>query len=72
MRFALRADGAEHRIYVRYGPIAGFVIGNVVSAITVLLCLYLRVMRSLKLRAGKIQTDNDSSSEAEGEETLEA
>ncbi len=72
MRFALRADGAEHRIYVRYGPIAGFVIANVVSAITVLLCLYLCVMRSLKLRAGKIQTDNDSSSEAEGEETLEA
>lgn len=40
MRFMLKGDGAEHRIYVRYGPVAGFVIANVVSAVTVLICLY--------------------------------
>lgn len=40
MRFQVKGDGAEHRIYVRYGPVAGFMIANVVSAITVLLCLW--------------------------------
>lgn len=40
MRFQVKGDGAEHRIYVRYGPVAGFVAANVVSAITVLLCLW--------------------------------
>ncbi len=40
MRFMVKGDGAEHRIYVRYGPVAGFVIANVVSAVTVLICLY--------------------------------
>lgn len=40
MRFQVKGDGAEHWIYVRYGPVVGFVIANVVSAITVLLCLW--------------------------------
>ncbi|MDE7246662.1 MAG: hypothetical protein K2N43_02110 [Lachnospiraceae bacterium] len=40
MRFMVKGDGAEHRIYVRYGPVAGFVIANVVSALTIFVCLY--------------------------------
>lgn len=40
MRFFVNGDGAEHRIYVRYGPVPGFVIADVVSALTVLYCLY--------------------------------
>lgn len=40
MRFFVNGDGAEHRIYVRYGPVPAFVIADVVSALTVLYCLY--------------------------------
>lgn len=40
MRFSVNGDGAEHRIYVRYGPVPGFVIADVVSALAVLHCLY--------------------------------
>lgn len=39
MRFFLNGDGAEHQIYVRYGPVPGFVIADVVSGLTALLCL---------------------------------
>ncbi len=35
MRFMVQGDGVEHRIYVRYGPVAGFVIANLVSALTI-------------------------------------
>lgn len=38
MRFKVRGDGREHRIYVRYGPVAGFVIANVISALTLAGC----------------------------------
>lgn len=40
MRIFVDGDGAEHRIYVRYGPVPGFVIADAVSALTVLYCLY--------------------------------
>ena len=40
MRIFVEGDGAEHRIYVRYGPVPGFIIADVVSALTVLYCLY--------------------------------
>lgn len=40
MRFFVKGDGAEHQIYVRYGPVAGFVIANVVSALTIFACLW--------------------------------
>lgn len=40
MRFSVMGDGAEHRIYVRYGPVPGFVIADMVSVLTVLYCLY--------------------------------
>lgn len=40
MRFFVNGDDAEHRIYVRYGPVPAFVIADVVSALTVLYCLY--------------------------------
>ena len=38
MRFYTKGDGTEHRIYVRYGPVWGFVIADIVSALTVLYC----------------------------------
>lgn len=40
MRIFVDGDGAEHRIYVRYGPVPGFIIADAVSALTVLYCLY--------------------------------
>ncbi len=46
MRFYVKGDGAEHRIYVRYGPVPGFVIADVVSALTVFICLYLCMKRN--------------------------
>lgn len=39
IRLFLKADGAAHQVYVRYGPIPGFVIANIVSALTILACL---------------------------------
>ena len=47
MRFFLNGDGAEHRIYVRYGPVAGFVAANVVSALTILLAVLWRLLPAL-------------------------
>ena len=47
MRFFLNGDGAEHRIYVRYGPVAGFVAANVVSALTILLAVLWRFLPAL-------------------------
>ena len=40
MRFMVQGDGVEHRIYVRYGPVAGFVIANLVSALTIAGCVW--------------------------------
>ena len=40
MRFMVQGDGMEHRIYVRYGPVAGFVIANLVSALTIAGCIW--------------------------------
>ena len=35
MRFKLKGDGAEHTIYVRYGPNPPFILANLVSALTI-------------------------------------
>ena len=35
MRIMLPSDGQEHSIYIRFGPVAGFVIANVISALTI-------------------------------------
>lgn len=63
MRFSTKGDGAEHRIYVRYGPVAGFVIANVVSALTVLACLWryclCRVIPLWRRKAGEELTESD-------------
>lgn len=75
MRFLTKGDGVEHRIYVRYGPVAGFVAANVVSALTILLCLYLCVRRNIHFSLPFMRErlkDGDSVPEAEREETLEA
>lgn len=36
IRFFLNGDGASHQVYVRYGPVFGFVIADIVSALTVM------------------------------------
>lgn len=36
IRFPLNGDGASHQVYVRYGPVPGFVVADIVSALTVL------------------------------------
>lgn len=48
MRFFLKGDGAEHRIYVRYGPVAGFVAANAVSALTILLSVLWRFLPAFR------------------------
>lgn len=45
MRFMTQGDGVEHRIYVRYGPVIGFVIANLVSALTIAGCIWYLVRR---------------------------
>ena len=47
MRFFLKGDGGEHRIYVRYGPVVGFVAANMVSALTILLLAVRRFLPAL-------------------------
>lgn len=44
IRFFLNGDGASHQVYVRYGPVSGFVIADIVSALTVLF-LFIRMRR---------------------------
>lgn len=50
MRFAVKGDGVEHRIYVRYGPVAAFVIANIISAITLMGCVWYLYRRRKKIR----------------------
>lgn len=45
MRFMVQGDGVEHRIYVRYGPVAGFIIANLISALTIAGCIWHFVRR---------------------------
>ncbi|MBQ6806790.1 MAG: hypothetical protein IJO97_05095 [Lachnospiraceae bacterium] len=40
IRIMLNGDGKEHTIYVQFGPVAGFVIADIVSLLTLLACLY--------------------------------
>lgn len=39
IRFLVNGDGMPHQVYVRYGPVAGFVIADIVSALTILIWL---------------------------------
>lgn len=48
IRLMLTGDGKEHRIYVRFGPVAGFVIADVVSALTIAGIVYLYLKRRQK------------------------
>lgn len=61
MRFFVNGDGAEHRIYVRYGPVPGFVIANAVSALTILYCLYRGwLYKRFPIRRGEELTETDA------------
>ena len=63
MRFFVNGDGAEHRIYVRYGPVPGFIIADVVSALTVIYCLYrVWLCKRLPLRRRSEGEDIDTAS----------
>ncbi|MBD5475662.1 MAG: hypothetical protein HDR17_06740 [Lachnospiraceae bacterium] len=42
MRFAVQGDGIEHTIRVRYGPNPIFIAANLVSALTILYCVWRR------------------------------
>lgn len=43
IRLLLNGDGAAHQVYVRYGPVPGFVIAVIVSAVTILfICIRMR------------------------------
>ncbi len=48
MRFMVKGDGERHTIYVRYGPVAGFVIANIISALSLAAVIW----RILKKKAG--------------------
>lgn len=48
IRLMLTGDGKEHRIYIRFGPVAGFVIANVISALTIAGIVYLYLKRRQK------------------------
>ncbi|MCM1385973.1 MAG: hypothetical protein NC231_01485 [Bacillus sp. (in: Bacteria)] len=45
MRIMLPGDGKEHSIYVRFGPVAGFVIADVISALTIAGIIYALLKR---------------------------
>lgn len=49
MRFAVQGDGIEHTIRVRYGPNPIFIAANLVSALTILYCVWRR--RKVHLRS---------------------
>lgn len=42
IRIMLTGDGEEHMIYLRFGPVAGFVIADILSALTIAGWIYLR------------------------------
>ncbi len=61
MRFLVNGDGAEHRIYVRYGPVPGFIIADAVSALTILYCLYRGwLYKRFPIRRGEEMTETDA------------
>lgn len=59
MRFTVQGDGIEHRIYVRYGPIAGFVIANLVSALTAAACVWYIVRRGARSKRPGEESEED-------------
>ncbi len=61
MRFLVNGDGAEHRIYVRYGPVPGFIIADAESALTILYCLYRGwLYKRFPIRRGEEMTETDA------------
>lgn len=40
IRLAVQGDGTKHCIYVRYGPVPAFVIANIISAVTIIGCIW--------------------------------
>ncbi|MCM1145803.1 MAG: 6-pyruvoyl-tetrahydropterin synthase-related protein [Blautia sp.] len=42
IRIMLTGDGREHMIYLRFGPVAGFLIADILSALTIAGWIYLR------------------------------
>jgi uncharacterized membrane protein YfhO len=46
IRLQVKGDGMEHSFYVRYGPVPGFVLATIVSALTIISCVWYHWRRS--------------------------
>lgn len=49
IRIMIPGDGKEHTLYLRFGPVAGFVFADIVSAFTILLIAYLYWRRTFRI-----------------------
>ncbi|MCM1154014.1 MAG: 6-pyruvoyl-tetrahydropterin synthase-related protein [Roseburia sp.] len=66
IRILLSGDGKEHTIYVRFGPVAGFVIADIISALTLAGIIFLRGGKwpgALRRAAGKKQEVSEGQSD---------
>lgn len=50
IRLMIEGDGKEHTIRVRFGPVAGFIIADIVSALTLIWIGYLLIQKRFGLR----------------------
>ena len=53
IRIMLNGDGKEHTVYVRYGPVAGFVVADLISALTIAGWIWLWKKGSYRLNMEK-------------------
>jgi hypothetical protein len=45
IRLQVTGDGTEHRLYVQFGPVAGFLLATLVSALTLVGCVWYLLRR---------------------------
>lgn len=67
IRFFVNGDGMQHQIYVRYGPIPGFVAANITSALTLLLLLWKSAAGQAALRRLALRREQRAGEFEEGE-----
>ncbi|MCM1261800.1 MAG: 6-pyruvoyl-tetrahydropterin synthase-related protein [Butyrivibrio sp.] len=48
IRIMAKGDGEEHTVYVRFGPVAGFIVADVISALTIAGVFYLYCRRRIR------------------------
>jgi hypothetical protein len=54
MRLQVTGDGAEHRFYVQFGPVSGFILATLVSALTLVCCVWYPLHRRGKKEEGSL------------------